>query len=120
MRILNVTLNEEKKIVLALTDIYGIGLKRSKKILTFLNVSLTTTIKNLEEDKKEKLRLFLLNKEKKLSTYLKRSINNNIKKNIMMNTFKGTRYKNKMPVRGQRSRSNNRTNKKKVNNYFDL
>lgn len=113
MRILNVTLNEEIKIILALTQIYGIGLNRSKFLLDLLNINYTTRLKELEEEKKEQLKILLLNKEKTIGTYLKRAISSNFKTNMILNTFKGSRYKNKMPVRGQRSRTNNRTNKKR-------
>lgn len=119
MRVLNVTLNEEKKIFLSLTKIYGIGFKRSKKILKSLNINYYDKIEDLKEEKKEQLKKYLLENEKTMSNYLKRSINNNLKNEIILKTFKGFRHKMKMPVRGQRSRSNNKTNRKKQFDIFN-
>jgi len=113
MRILNVTIEEDIKLLHALTKLYGIGFKRSNKIITLLDLQRNKTIKELTIVEKERLKNFLLEKEKTLSIYLKRSISLNIKKELALKTYKGSRYKNKMPVRGQRTRSNNQTNKKK-------
>ncbi len=120
MRILNVTLNENKPLLIELTRIYGIGITRSKKILLDLNIAFASNLEIIEELKKEELRNYLSKKEKTLGSFLKRSVNNNIKKEISLNTFKGNRFKFKMPVRGQRTRSNNKTNKKKVSNFIDV
>jgi small subunit ribosomal protein S13 len=112
MRLLNVTLDENKGILGELTKIYGIGFNRSKKILNFLNIDYLSTIKNLSEEKKEQLKNLILEKEKNFGNALKRSINNNFKREIALKSYKGSRYKNKLPVRGQRTRTNSKTAKK--------
>lgn len=120
MRILNVTLNEETIIIIELTKIFGIGIERSKKILTELNIPFNSKLANIADLKKEELRDYLNKREKMLGSFLKRSVNNNIKKEITLNTFKGNRFKFKMPVGGQRTRSNNKTNKKKLSVFIDV
>jgi len=114
MRLINVTLDENKTILKELTKIYGIGFDRAKKILNSLNIDHLYTFKMLSEEKKEELKNFVLNKEKSLGNALKRSVNNNFKREIALKTYKGTRYKNKVPVRGQRTRTNSKTAKKRL------
>lgn len=120
MRVLNTTLNEHTDLLIELTKIYGIGFTRSKKILLHLEIPFNSKLHNIEEFKKEELRNYLNKKEKTFSSFLKRSVNNNIKKEISLNTYKGNRFKFKMPVRGQRTRSNNKTNKKKLSSLMDV
>lgn len=120
MRILNTTLNENSSLLIELTKIYGVGLIRSKKILINLNIPFNSNLGVIGDLKKEELRNYLNKREKTMGSFLKRSINNNIKKEISLNTFKGNRFKFKMPVRGQRTRSNNKTNKKKISNFIDI
>lgn len=120
MRVLNTNLDENKALLIELTKIYGIGITRSKKILLNLNISLNSRLEDIEDLKKDKLRNYLNKKERTLGSFLKRSVNNNIKKEISLNTFKGNRFKFKMPVHGQRTRSNNKTNKKKLSVFIDI
>lgn len=112
MRLGNITLSENKNLLKELTKIYGIGLKRSKKLLNLLDIKYLETIATLTEEKKEELKKLILSKDKTLGNTLKRSVNNNIKKEILLKTYKGFRYKNNMPVRGQRTRTNSKTSKK--------
>lgn len=114
MRLLNVTLNENRSILKELTKVYGIGFNRAKKILSSLNIDHLSAIITLSEEKKEELKNLILNKEKSLGNALKRSINNNLKREIALKTYKGSRYKNKVPVRGQRTRTNSKTSKKRA------
>lgn len=113
MRILNFTLDENQNILKELTKIYGIGIKRSKKMLDKLNIGHLKTISSLSDEDKDKLKNFLLSKEKTIGNALKRFVNNNIKREITLKSFKGQRYKTKMPVRGQRTRTNSKTSKKR-------
>jgi Ribosomal protein S13 len=114
MRLLNVTLDENKTILKELTKIYGIGFNRSKNILDSLQINHLLTFTQLTDEKKEELKTFILTKEKSLGNALKRSVNNNFKREIALKTYKGSRYKNKVPVRGQRTRTNSKTAKKRL------
>lgn len=112
MRIFNITLDENKSILKELVKIYGIGRKRAKKILDMLSIDYLIPINDLTNEKKEQLKEFLISKEKTLGNALKRSISNNFKKEIVLKTYRGFRYKHKLPVRGQRTRTNAKTTRK--------
>ena len=112
VRILGNNLSNKKKISIALTCIYGIGIPRSKKILDQLNIDPNTKVSDLNESNVSALREILETDEFKLEGDLKRLISLNIKRLIDINSFKGRRHLKGLPVRGQRTRTNNRTSRR--------
>ena len=111
-RILGNNLPNKKKIYIALTCIYGIGLSTSTKILKKLNIDLNLKVSELSEANISSLRDILETDQFKLEGDLKRLISLNIKRLIDINSIRGRRHLKGLPVRGQRTRTNNRTSRK--------
>jgi small subunit ribosomal protein S13 len=112
VRILGNNLSNKKKIYVALTCIYGIGIPTSKKILKQLNISEDLKVSELTEGHISSLRDILETEEYKLEGDLKRLISLNIKRLIDINSVRGRRHLKGLPVRGQRTRTNNRTSRR--------
>jgi small subunit ribosomal protein S13 len=112
VRILGNNLSNKKKIYVALTCIYGIGIPTSRKILKKLNISEDLKVSELTESHVSSLRDILETEEYKLEGDLKRLISLNIKRLIDINSFRGRRHLKGLPVRGQRTRTNNRTSRR--------
>jgi small subunit ribosomal protein S13 len=112
VRILGNNLANKKKIYIALTCIYGIGVPTSRKILKQLNISEDLKVSELTESHVSALRDILETEEYKLEGDLKRLISLNIKRLIDINSFRGRRHLKGLPVRGQRTRTNNRTSRR--------
>lgn len=112
VRILGNNFSNKKKIYVALTCIYGIGIPTSKKILSKLNIDSEIKVSDLKEENISALRDVLETEEFKLEGDLKRLISLNIKRLIDINSFRGKRHLKGLPVRGQRTRTNNRTSRK--------
>jgi small subunit ribosomal protein S13 len=111
-RILGNNLPNKKKIYVALTCIYGIGIPTSKKILEKLKIDPNIKVSDLKEENISSLRDLLETEEFKLEGDLKRLISLNIKRLIDINSFRGRRHLKGLPVRGQRTRTNNRTSRR--------
>jgi small subunit ribosomal protein S13 len=112
VRILGNNLSNKKKIYIALTCIYGIGIPSSKKILSQLQINPNLKVADLNEKNISGLRDLLETEEFKLEGDLKRMISLNIKRLIDINSFRGRRHLKGLPVRGQRTRTNSRTSRK--------
>jgi len=112
VRILGNNLSNKKKIYIALTCIYGIGIPTSKSILNRLNIDLNIKVADLTESHISALRDILETEEFKLEGDLKRLISLNIKRLIDINSFRGRRHLKGLPVRGQRTKTNNRTSRR--------
>ena len=112
VRILGNNLSNKKKIYIALTAIYGIGIPTSLKILKKLDIDPNVKVTDLTESNTSALRDFLETEEFKLEGDLKRLISSNIKRLIDINSFRGRRHLKGLPVRGQRTRTNNRTSRR--------
>jgi small subunit ribosomal protein S13 len=113
VRILGVNLLNKKKIYVALTAIYGIGITRSKKILKDLNIDENKKVSELNDNDISSLRDLLESDIYKLEGDLRRLISQNIKRLIEINSYRGRRHTKGLPLRGQRTRTNNRTVRKK-------
>jgi len=111
-RILGNNLPNKKKIYVALTCIYGIGIPTSLKMLRKLNIDPNLKVSELKEENISALGDFLETEELKLEGDLKRIINGNIKRLIDINSFRGRRHLKGLPVRGQRTRTNNRNSRR--------
>ena len=112
MRILGNNLSNKKKIYIALTCIYGIGIPTSKKLLTKLNIDWNSKLADLTERNLSDLRDSVESEDLKLEGDLKLLISMNIKRLIEIQSFRGKRHLKGLPVRGQRTRTNNRTSRR--------
>jgi small subunit ribosomal protein S13 len=112
VRILGNNLSNKKKIYIALTSIYGIGIPTSLKILKQLKIDPNNKVSDLNETNISDLRDILETEQFKLEGDLKRIINSNIRRLIDINSFRGRRHLKGLPVRGQRTRTNNRTSRR--------
>jgi len=115
VRILGNALANKKKIYIALTAIYGIGISTAQKILKRIEIDPNTKVFELTEKNISNLRDILESEEFKLEGDLRRLITSNIRRLIDINSFRGRRHLKGLPVRGQRTRTNNRTSRKLAN-----
>ena len=106
-RLAGVDLPRNKKLSIALTYIYGIGPARSKKILEATKISPDLRTDDLTDDDIKLLRNELSNYS--IEGDLKREVTMHIKRLQEINSYRGLRHKRKLPVRGQRTKTNART-----------
>ncbi len=109
-RIAGVDLPRDKRIEIALTYIYGIGLKSSKDILAATGVDPDIRVRDLTEDDVSKLREAIDNSYR-VEGDLRRDVALDIKRLIEIGSYRGLRHRKGLPVRGQRTRTNARTRK---------
>lgn len=109
-RIAGIDLPREKRVEIALTYIYGIGLSSAKKILEATKVNPDIRIKDLGEEDANILRDYI-NKNFEVEGDLRREVALNIKRLIEIGSYRGLRHRKGLPVRGQRSKTNARTRK---------
>ncbi len=107
MRIFGITIPENKQIQYALTVIYGIGLSRAQSILDEAGVIRDKKTKDVSVEEEKKIREII--ETLTLEGDLKRQISQDIKRLIDIGSYRGTRHSRKLPVRGQRTKTNNRT-----------
>ena len=112
-RIAGINIPQTKVVHVALTYIYGIGKKFSNDICTKLSISKNKRVNSLTENEISKIREFI-DKNYKVEGDLRREVSLNIKRLVDLATYRGSRHKKKLPVRGQRSHSNARTRKGKA------
>lgn len=113
MRIAGVNIPSEKQIATSLTYIYGIGVSRGRKILSDLKIDPYKRTKDLSEIEEERIREYIA-KNFKIEGDLKAEKYNNIKIKKEIGCYQGIRHKLRLPVRGQRTRTNARTHKGKA------
>lgn len=108
IRIRGVNLPDKKRIVIALTSIYGIGRRRAAQILKELKISGDVKIPQLTGEEERLLRDYI---EQHVSVEgdLRREIMQNIKHQKDVGSYRGIRHTRKLPARGQRTRTNSRT-----------
>lgn len=109
-RIAGVDLPNEKRVEIGLTYIFGIGLTTSKEILAATGVNPDTRCKDLSEDDISKLRDYI-DKNVEVEGDRRRAVAFDIKRLIEIGSYRGTRHRKGLPVRGQRSKTNARTRK---------
>ncbi len=110
-RIAGVDLPRNKRMIVALTYIYGIGSTISKEILKKCNISEDTRTDNLTEEEINKLRIAI--GEYQVEGDLRRTEAMNVKRLSEINSYRGMRHRRGLPVRGQRSKTNARTRRGK-------
>ncbi len=112
-RIAGVNIPQNKVVRVALTYIHGIGNKVSNNICTKLNIAKNRRTNSLSEEEVLKIREYI-DQNYKVEGDLRREISLNIKRLVDLASYRGSRHKKKLPVRGQRTHSNARTRKGKA------
>ncbi len=107
-RIAGVTLPNNKRIVIGLTYVYGVGDTTAKRILKQVGLSEDIRVKDLTEEQVTQIR-DLLEKNYRLEGDLRRDVLSNIKRLKDTGSYRGVRHMKKLPVRGQRTKTNSRT-----------
>jgi small subunit ribosomal protein S13 len=111
MRIEGVNIPAEKRLVISLTYIYGVGLTRAKLIVKKAKLSEDVRVKDLTTDQEQELREVLASFGFSLEADLRREINQNIKRLQDVGSYRGFRHRRRLPVRGQNTKTNARTRK---------
>ena len=109
-RIAGVDIPNNKRIEIALTYIYGIGLKSAQDILAKTGIDPDTRAKDLSEAEVAKLR-DVIEADYHVEGDLRREVGMNIKSMVEINCYRGIRHRKGLPVRGQRTKTNARTRK---------
>lgn len=107
MRISGITIPDNKRLVIGLTEVYGVGRSRAAEVLGSLNIAEDTRPTELSADQEQQIRdaleAFLLEGD------LKREKSGNIKRLKDIQSYRGTRHSYGLPSRGQRTKTNSRT-----------
>ena len=106
-RIAGIDIPREKRVEIALTYIYGIGLPTSQKILAQANVNPDTRVRDLTEDQVNRLRE-IIDRRYKVEGDLRREVALNIKRLQEIGSYRGLRHRRNLPARGQRTKTNAR------------
>ena len=106
-RIAGIDIPREKRVEVALTYIYGVGLSSSQKILKQTNINPDTRVRDLTEDQVNRLRE-VIDRSIKVEGDLRREVALNIKRLIEIGSYRGSRHRRNLPVRGQRTKTNAR------------
>jgi small subunit ribosomal protein S13 len=106
-RIAGIDIPREKRVEIALTYIYGIGLPTAQKILAQSNVNPDTRVRDLTEEQVNRLRE-LIDRRHKVEGDLRREVALNIKRLIEIGSYRGQRHRRNLPSRGQRTKTNAR------------
>lgn len=107
MRILGITIPDEKRIEIGLTVLYGIGRPRAHTILDKAGVDYGRKSKDLTPDEENTIRSIV--EAYKIEADLKREVSSNIKRLKDIKAYRGTRHAKRLPARGQRTKTNART-----------
>ncbi|MDO8519971.1 MAG: 30S ribosomal protein S13 [Deltaproteobacteria bacterium] len=109
-RVAGVDIPPRKRIIVALTYVYGIGRSRSKEILGQAGISPDTRAEKLTDDEVAKIRS-VIDANFPVEGNLRREVSMNIKRLMDLGTYRGSRHKKGLPARGQRTKTNSRTRK---------
>lgn len=109
-RIAGVDIPREKRVVISLTYIYGIGRTRSSEILKTTKISEEIRVKDLTDDQLVALR-DEIEKNYKVEGDLRREVAADIRRKVEIGSYEGIRHRKGLPVRGQRTKTNARTRK---------
>jgi len=107
-RIAGVNIPLNKRIVIALTYVYGVGPNTAKSVLKQAKVDESIRTKDLTEDQVKAIR-DILEKGRRLEGDLRRDVLSNVKRLKEIGSYRGSRHAKHLPVRGQRTKSNSRT-----------
>ena len=109
-RIAGVDLRLDKRVEIALTDIYGIGRARSNGILATAKVDTDRRVRDLTEQEVSRIRQ-VIDRQGRVEGDLRKEVQMNVKRLIEIGSYRGMRHRRNLPVRGQRTRTNARTRK---------
>lgn len=109
-RIAGVDIPRDKRVVIALTYIYGVGRTRADQTLTACDVNPDTRVRDLTDEEVQRVRQHIEN-EFRVEGDLRREVANNIKRKIEIGSYQGVRHRLGLPVRGQRTHTNARSRK---------
>lgn len=109
-RIAGVDLPRDKRVEIALSYIYGLGLTTSKEVLAKSGINPDTRVRDLTEEEITKLRE-VIDRDYKVEGDLRREESMNVKRLIEIGSYRGLRHRRGLPVRGQRTKTNARTRK---------
>ena len=107
-RVAGVDIPNEKRVDIALTAIYGVGLTTATKVAEAAQVSVDSKVRDLSEDDLNRVRE-VIDKEYLVEGDLRRQVQQNIRRLVEVNTYRGIRHRRGLPVRGQRTKTNART-----------
>ncbi len=107
MRILGITVPDNKRLEIGLTCFYGIGIPKARKILDQAGIDHGKKAKDLTPDEESKIRVIV--EATPIEGNLKREISANIKRLKDIKSYRGVRHMKRLPVRGQRTKTNSRT-----------
>jgi small subunit ribosomal protein S13 len=108
MRVAGITIPKDKRAVVALPYIYGIGRATAVKVLELAKIDENIRVKDLTPEQEDKLRT-IIEKQYKTEGDLRREIGSNIKRLKDIKSYRGVRHMKHLPVRGQRTKTNSRT-----------
>jgi small subunit ribosomal protein S13 len=108
-RIAGIDIPRDKRVVVSLTYVYGIGRATSEKILAEAGISEDTRVRDLTEEELGKIRELI--DKLKVEGDLRREVSLNIKRLIEIGSYRGIRHRRSLPVRGQNTKNNARTRK---------
>ena len=109
-RIAGIDLRLDKRIQIALTDIYGIGRVRALDILASAKVEPERRVKDMTEQEVSRIRQ-IIDRQGRVEGDLRKEVQMNIKRLIEIGSYRGLRHRRNMPVRGQKTKTNARTRK---------
>ena len=107
MRILGITVPNEKRLEIGLTCLFGIGIPMARKILDKVEIEHRKKSKDLTPEEENKIRGII--EAMTIEGNLKREVSANIKRLKDIKSYRGTRHMKRLPVRGQRTKTNSRT-----------
>ena len=111
-RIAGIDLPKQKRGIISLTYIYGIGSSKAAEILDSLDIDRDTKVQDWTDEEVSKLRT-LIDEEYKVEGALRSEVNGDIRRLIEIGSYRGVRHRRGLPVRGQRTQTNARTRKGK-------
>jgi small subunit ribosomal protein S13 len=112
-RLLGVDIPDNKRIEIALTYVFGVGLVSSQEILTECGIDFDIRAKDLDDDQVAKIRSAIEKRQLPVEGELRRVISQNIRRLREIRSYRGVRHTKGLPVRGQRTSTNARTRKGK-------
>lgn len=110
-RLAGIDLPREKRIEVALTYVYGIGLPTARRLIAQSGVNANVRVKDLSEEDEKRLRDAIDQLELRVEGDLRRETQGNVKRLMDIGCYRGLRHRRGLPVRGQRTKTNARTRK---------
>ncbi len=107
MRILGITIPNNKRLEVSLTALFGVGIPRARKVLDEVGIERGRKAESLTVDEENKIRKII--EDFKIEGNLKREIASNVKRLKDIKAYRGIRHMRKLPVNGQRTKTNSRT-----------